>query len=643
MKTLPRFWRNQFYKIITGAVLTGLCQFSLAQSTPLATPANTEYPGIIQTFEKLIKIDNDKFTLRKDALVKNGKMFQATDNVTSIDLNPDFLNSIILHSDPGYLRLAGTDKCRFYETILTDLVRSAEGKITNVLLNYVEKDTPQSAVMNRKDFLNRVVTKECPETQKMIASYQIKTLPDTLKKIDFEIPTGIDQCRNVHLNWLNNPNTAFLCQIHEYMKEARLGSGDPKDLEQRRAVARILDGKLSLIQKDYLNNLCNHLDDEDLFCEEFLNVSFWTRIAGGYKSRIYAEDICRGIYKTQGLSDPQYMECLARLKKEKDLCLYPAGRNSGLRPQPDCDLLSTALNLSAYNATFKDCPGNSGQMIMTNMGRIITHFNNGEAGQFEGSCSSHSAGITFNFNKTLDNDEVWDIETCYDSQSQGKEICSKTFLGKFANLPESYPLIVANILKRTRGADESVSCEMIDAADYNPLLLKYKVGCYIIYDREKCYQAQCQHRILYNDREINYIRFKGNGKLPYFPQTVRDERTSQHYLLTHDYKKTGRQLSSQAAMTGYFRRTKNGIVHGVGCAEDLLPTFFKAEALNQCSPLPFVLNGMIQENDKVIFVMRTAADSLQAPRLISWSMLFSAVKSYQRTHPIKTWTMYALD
>lgn len=643
LKTLPRFWRNQFYKTLTGAVLLGLCQFSFSQTAPLSTPANTEYPGIIQTFEKLIKIGNDKFTLRKDALVKNGRILQANDTVTSIDLDPDFLNSIILHSDPGYLRLASADKCRFYETILTDLLRSSEGKIATVLLTYLEKDVRYSAVMNRRDFLNRVVTKECPETQKTIAAFQIKTLSQTLKAINFDIPTNTDQCRNIYQEWLLNEKTPFLCQIHEYMKDARLGAGDPKDLDQRKAVARILEGKLSLIQKDYLNNLCHHLDDEKGFCEEFLNVSFWSRVAGGYKSKIYAEDICRSIYKTPDLSNPQMMECLARLKKEKDLCLYPTGRNSGLRPLPDCDQLSTALNLSSYEASFKDCPGSSDQMVMTNMGRIITHFNNGNVGSFEGACSSHSAAISYNFNRSLDNNEIWDIEACYDNQSEQKEVCSKTFLGKFANLPESYSMIVANILKKTRAADETLSCEMIDAADYNPLLLKYKVGCYIIYERDKCYMTQCQHRILYNDREINFIRLKGNGKLAYFPQTVRDERTSQQYLLTHDYKKTGRQLSSLGAMTSYFKKSRNGIVHGVGCAEELLPTFFKAEALNQCTALPFILNGMVQEDDKVIFVMRTAADSLQAPRLISWSMLFSAVKSYQRTHPLKTWTLYALD
>ena len=90
-------------------------------------------------------------------------------------------------------------------------------------------------------------------------------------------------------------------------------------------------------------------------------------------------------------------------------------------------------------------------------------------------------------------------------------------------------------------------------------------------------------------------------------------------------------------------KNKKGIIHGIGCAEDLLPSFFKTKAFNQCSPLPFIIDGMLKENDKVVFVTRSGADSLQAPRLVGWSLVYSAVKSYQRTHPLKLWTLDGLD
>jgi hypothetical protein len=620
----------------------GLCLSASAQTTPLEAPERTSYPGMIQTFEKLIQIDGAKFTKRLSDLTRVGRVLEGAEKVSSLELEPDFLNSIVLHSDPGYLRLASTHKCRFYETILTDLLRDHEGKIKNVLMTYVEKDVRQSAVVSKKDFLTKVVNQECPETQGMIAQFQIKTLDQTLKNTNFEIPTGVDQCRNIHVNWVNNPKTPFLCQIHEYMKEVKTGGGDPKDLSQRRAIARILNDKLTLVQKDYLENLCGHLDDEEAFCDEFLNVSFWTKVAAGYEDKIYAEDICRQVVNSSLLSETQYSACLSRLKKEKDLCLYPGGRNSSLVPQPDCDQLSLALNHSSLKASFKDCPGNSDQLVITNMGRILSHFM-GDMPIFEGPCSASSAGRTYVFNRDFNNDENWGLEACYDDQLAEREVCAKTFFGKFGNEPESYGNVVAGILKKTRGADQSLTCEMVDSEDYNPLLLRFKAGCFVIYEREKCFISRCEHKILYNDRKIDFIKLKNQATLAYFPTSVREERFSQHYLLTRDYKKNGRTMNNLSSIKTYWKSHGNGIIHGVGCAEELLPSFFKAQTINQCTPLPFILSGMLTDKDRVVFVTRTAVDSLQAPRLVSWSSVFSAVKTYQRTHPLKLWTMYALD
>lgn len=642
MKTWPRFWRNQYSKIILGTALSGLCLSTFAQTTPLETPEKLTYPGIIQTFEKLIQVDGQKLEKRTNDLIKTGRVFNSSNSISSLDLEPDFLNSIILHSDPGYLRLASTDKCRFYETILTDLLKDHSGKIKNVLMTYVEKDIRQSSLINKKDFLAKVVNQECPETAATIAQFQVKTIDQTLKGINFDIPTGMDQCRNIHIGWLNNPKTPFLCQIYEYVKEAKAGGGDSKDLDQRRAMAKILDGKMSLVQKDYVENLCKHLDDENLFCEEFLNVSFWNKIAAGYQDKVYAEDICRQITNSAILSNESYIACLARIKKEKDLCLYPQGRNNSLKPAPDCDQLSTALNFSSLKANYRDCPGNSDQFVATNMGRILTHFQ-GDTQPFEGPCSVTSAGKTYAFNKTYNNDENWHLEACYFDQLNQKEVCYKTFFGKYGNESESYTNIVAKILQDTRGSELSTKCEMVDSQDYNPLLLKYKSGCYVIYEREQCFVSQCKHKVLYNDRTIDFIKIKNKANLSYFPLSVREERFSQQYLLTHDFKKNGRIMNNLSSMIAFFKKTQNGIIHGVGCAEDLLPSFFKAHTINQCSPLPFIISGMITSGDKRIFVTRTAADSMQAPRMISWSSVYSGVKAYQRMHPLKIWTMYGLD
>jgi hypothetical protein len=184
---------------------------------------------------------------------------------------------------------------------------------------------------------------------------------------------------------------------------------------------------------------------------------------------------------------------------------------------------------------------------------------------------------------------------------------------------------------------------MVDSQIYNPALLEHKSGCYVIYDNQKCLISKCKHKIILNDRPIDFIKVKGHSALPYFPLSLRDERFSQNYLLTRDFKRNSSTLLNLASMTNFFKKSTNGIVQGIGCAEDLLPGFFKSKAMNQCSGLPFIVSGILKENDKVVFITRTSVDSLSAPRLLSWSSIFSAVKSYQKIQPLKQWTLYGLD
>ncbi len=82
--------------------------------------------------------------------------------------------------------------------------------------------------------------------------------------------------------------------------------------------------------------------------------------------------------------------------------------------------------------------------------------------------------------------------------------------------------------------------------------------------------------------------------------------------------------------------------HGIGCAEDLLPEHFSKESFNQCSPLPFIVDGYREKAGIYSVVIRTAYDSLHAPRLVPWTNLFSALKDYQRLHPLDIWGLYAL-
>jgi hypothetical protein len=645
LKMWPRFSLNLFFKFLGTALLGPCLSFTLeAQTGPLQTPSKLDYPGMMEGLEKLIQIDNLKFNKKKELLIKKGRPLSDYKGVSQIEVDPDYLNSIILHSNPGYLKLASTDKCRFYDVIVNDLLKNAEGKLANIFVTYLNsKQERDFALISREDFVSKFAAIECPQIAKLIEEFQVKNLDTTLKKVNFEYPANKVSCQSIFNEWLNNARTAYFCKIHEYLKETRQNMGATQDLVQRKAISRIVENKLGTAKIDYLQTLCENLDNQELFCSSFLNVSFWSKLAGGQAHRIYAEDICQGPMKSTSLTDTQIKICANRLKSENDLCLYPGGRDQGILPYPQCDHLGAALANSHLRTDYRDCAGVSDQQAVTNMGRILLNISNNKIPQINGPCSVISSGTTLEFNRQFNNDENWKLEACYEDRLNDKEVCQRTFFGKFGDTPESYNKVIANILKKTRGAASNLTCEMVSSADYNPLLLQYKSGCYIIYEIGKCFVSECKHKIIYNDRSIDFIKIKNQVGLDYFPTKISNEKFSQNYILNRDFKRNGKSLANLSGIKSFFKNNPKGIIHGVGCAEDLLASFFKVRSFNQCSPLPFIIDGIIIENDSTVFITRTAVDSLQAPRMIGWGLIYSGVKNYQTTHPLRLWTLYGLD
>jgi hypothetical protein len=620
--------------------LLGSClsTFSNAQTTPLEIPPATEYPGILQTLEKLIEVDARIVSTKQELLQKKSKINPSLDGATNLELDPDFINSIILHSTSGYIRLASADKCQFYNVLVNDLLKYGKGKINDFFIVYTNKrGLADSGLLSRQEFVTKFIPRECPGTMNLINEFQIKTLDKALAEINFETPSNPNHCSNILTGWIKNPKTPYLCKIHELLGEADLPASNIKIQNQRQAIAKILDQKLTQAQQDYLNNLCTNLDDEFKFCEEFRNVSVWNKLVSNPDGKSNLEKFCGPLN-----SKPLFKKCAQRLNQEPEICHYPQD-NDGLIPAPACDALSSALNQSNLKANYGDCPSSSDQQGVTNYGRILNHFSKIETSSFNGVCSSISSGTFLKFNETSNNDEIWTLEACYDDRLRDREVCYKTFFGDYNNDPKSYNNVVATILKNTRGADPNTKCIMLADDAYNPLLLQYKSGCFIIFEKKSCFISECKHKIIFNDREIDFVKIKNKVEFDYFPNNIKDERYAISYVLGNSRKKNAIPVNNLTGANNFFKRSPLGVLHGIGCAEDILGHFFNSVTMNECTPLPFIASGLITEDGNSSLIIRTGIDSLQAPRIISWSLIYSSVKNYQRLHPLKTWTFYALD
>ena len=58
--------------------------------------------------------------------------------------------------------------------------------------------------------------------------------------------------------------------------------------------------------------------------------------------------------------------------------------------------------------------------------------------------------------------------------------------------------------------------------------------------------------------------------------------------------------------------------------------------------LPFIVDGVLKENNNMLLVTRTSIDDIHSPRLIPWNWVFTGIMKYQRLQPLNQWTLYGI-
>ncbi|MCY4524574.1 MAG: hypothetical protein OXB84_07540, partial [Halobacteriovoraceae bacterium] len=112
-------------------------------------------------------------------------------------------------------------------------------------------------------------------------------------------------------------------------------------------------------------------------------------------------------------------------------------------------------------------------------------------------------------------------------------------------------------------------------------------------------------------------------------------------LLAKSHKLRNRSIKNLTELRFFLKR--GHVAHGIGCMEDIYPLRFKKRTLNDCKPLPFIIDGMVTQKKNSFLVVRTALDDIHHPRLINWQFIYSSLMAYQKLHPLKSWMLYGLE
>jgi hypothetical protein len=616
---------DQFCKIFILACLVLFQNKAYAEAGPP--------PGIIESLERLLEVHKKQFETNKAKAQSNLKSLENLESLKEVAIDPQFLRSIIIHSDDKYLRLVQNDECKFYSALENNLLKTADGEADSILITFKNKDnTSGSASVPKNDFFDYIYKSRCINNRDYATLFTDQNFPKTLEGIKFSIPKNSTECQTIHKEWIENTFTPYLCRIQQLMKK-------PKTNKQ----AELYKSKIPLLQKTYIDNLCNNLLAPDRFCENYLKNDIWNKVISAESPGYKLTYKCKNILGKPDLTAADLKTCAAKFNAEPSIC-----ETRGVRdfpsdfPLQNCNLISDALNHSKLKTDYQDCPGNVDNEALTNVHRIVNHFDPRTIVTSKETCSGEASYSFARLNFDIKHEEGWPLKICYMNNVIRKEECLSYIPGSRENEPMSEDQVIARIIYKHKGAPPKTKCRIVDSKTYNPLRSEFKFGCFIVYDAETCTTLSCTKKVIWDEKTLEDIKFIGKPVFEYFPTAFMNERYSFDSMINEVKRTQSRSIKNLTDLEFYLDKIPNSIIHGVGCVEDLLPEEFQRTVINQCHPMPFIIDGYLVKNKITWIVLRSAIDDLHSPRLVMWNEVFNSVSAHRELHPLNTWTLYGI-
>ncbi|MCO4792500.1 MAG: hypothetical protein KC493_02215 [Bacteriovoracaceae bacterium] len=632
-------------------MLLSITTSALAQdSTPV------QFPGVASSLEEIINIHRNQYESLLEKVGKNPKLMSQLGNISDVKLNKYFMRSILFHSEFRYLDLAEGNECTFYALIENDLVKTTTGNIDNIIITFNNKENKrETALVMKKDFLKYVYKKKCFQNGEISTLFKLENLSRTIKALKFQTPKNKNQCVGILKEWQDNSYTPYLCRIPEIMNEAkksrlRLNSIPANEVLKRRyyrqkiSLAEVISGKVGFFERSYLENLCQSIADQGTFCSTYLASDVWNKITNGEEPRHKMEYKCSIYLKKQmPLSLTQLRRCAAVFNKTPDACINLGSKKfPSIFPRNKCDAISEALAVSNLKTNYQDCPAEVDNEGIVNIHRILNHLKPREVLSTSSSCANETNFSFAKLNIDYKNADAWPLKICFKDRIQDKEVCERYIPGYNPTSKLSEGNVISKILYRIKGTQSNMKCKSVKKQNYNPNLLEHKVGCWIVYDDDICTTLHCPKRIFVDQKQITDLKFVGKPVFEYFANSFSNEKFSLMNIINETYKIEPKKVRNLTELKYFFDNNKNGIIHGIGCVEDLYPARFHKNAFNECSPLPFIIDGYRKAYGNTFLTLRTAIDDIHSPRPLVWNYLFNSVAGYRELHPLKLWTLYAI-
>lgn len=634
---LHQYWRSLFFSV---------CLLLLA---PLAS--SNETPGIVETLQKIMEQQRNQFIKNRDDLRASIGLAtpMSQEQFNQAIIHPDFINGIILKSPPRYLYLLDKNVCNFAALIDNSLLKSALGEIDEVPM--IVKSNQRPFLLSKSEFID-LAEEKCPGLKRKSELFSINNLRSTLNSLKYPEPKSEQECKRIIEDWKTNPYLPYMCKIPQVLNRGRnanfqLQKGGNLPLRTRRqlqSIKREADAVVSrstFKQRQYMSFLCSGLLSHDKFCGPYLSSEVWTKVVNKNLPDYLMSYRCQSLFNRKNISENLLRTCALKLKNEPEQCYLNTMKGTpALSPASNCNSISDALIESKLITNYNDCPGLIMNNSMNNIHRIYAHFSNNKT-PFGKDCTTLPYNTLANLYIANKIEDHWPLNICYFDRIEDDKVCRMYIPGE-QDSPYAENRIVTEILKRIMPMPTNTQCKIISNREYNPILLEFKVGCYIVKDLDNCNQSPCPRKIIVKEKVIEGVDYVGSMFQDYIPSTFAKKRYSGQFIMEENLKTQSKGINNFTELLVFFQQKKNGIIHGVGCLEDLLPRHFKNNIINSCRPMSFIIDGHVGGLDDKKVVFRAAIDHIHSPRILSWQNIFDAVMRYKSHHPLRTWALYGL-
>ncbi len=610
--------------------------------------------GMIYTLEELLLAQKEQ-NKRLTGIVKaNRGIPKNLIGAKNTRLDHIFMRNILLYSDPSYIKLIGKNECMFYSLLETNILRTAEGPINNVLVTFEDNFGKwQTTIVSKGEFLAKIYEEKCQNNLEYRKQFSRSNLSKNIKKINFDIPKTESQCRAILKSWQNNEMTPYLCNIPETiewgkkmelaLQEKKLSSRQELKYKNIVKLKNELQIALKFSERTYLNNLCNNIQSEQNFCSLYFKDDIWGKVIKEDRPAYLMKYSCNRYYKNDKDILAMLNNCRNKMISSPALCSYSIGPELAAQyPRSRCDSVSEALNAAHLITNYQDCPGQMDSEAITNTFRILKHFSKDKDQPLDQGCNDQVSNSFAKLNLDFAYKQAWPMEICYQDRVSDKQVCLPFVPGNVEKTQMAEPVVVASIIRKLFSASPKLQCKLVTKKEFSPKLLEFKIGCYIVYNENQCTALNCPKEIRYNNRVIKGISYKGKPTFDYFDNSYSKGRYSIAEILKEVKKIQPTILKNLTEINYYLGLGKDAIIHGIGCVEQLMPDFYQSRGINQCSPMPFIVDGVIKKGQETVLVLRSPIDDVHHPRLVNWKQVFSGVASYRNNHPNKQWALYGI-